>query len=329
MRIVASSLCILLASFIGSLHADNALLQQADTRIFIEQLIKHDQFNRQDVVNALKQAQYQPKIVELMERPYEKKDWDIYRDLFLTQERVNEGLVFWKENQSILAAVEKQYGVPAEIIVAILGVETRYGKRQGDYRVLDALATLAFYYPKRSAYFSKELREYFLLCREHHVPITTYIGSYAGAIGQPQFMPSNYREYAIDYTSKGHRDLINNKQDVIASVANFFKEHGWQTGQMITTQAQITGWRYRKINTNTKQVAYAVKQLAREGVRPLNGGNKTPNYAGLIELPTAKGPEYWLAYPNFYAITRYNSSPQYALAVYLLSQQIKAQRTAA
>lgn len=329
MRFICLSVFTLLSSLILPSYADQALLQQNNARVFIDQLVKKDQFKREELISALKNAQYQARIIELMERPYEKKDWDVYRDLFLTQDRIQEGLAFWKANQATLSQVEKQYGVPAEIIVAILGVETRYGRKQGDYRVLDALSTLAFYYPKRSAYFSKELREYFLLCREHQVPANTYLGSYAGAIGQPQFMPSNYRVYAVDYMHKGHRDLINNNQDVIASVANFFKEHGWQTGQVVAQPAKITGQRHLQFERNSKQANYSVYRLKKEGIYPLGSSKNTPQYAGLIELNTAKGPEYWLAYPNFYAITRYNTSPQYALAVYLLSQQIKAQRIVA
>lgn len=322
--LLALPLCVLL--FIQTAQADQALLQTKEARAWIEEMVKKDHYDRQALINGLKQAQFQPQIIELMERPYEKKDWDVYRDLFLTKERALEGAAFWKANQSTLAKVEKQYGVPAEIIVSILGVETRYGKRQGDYRVLDALTTLAFYYPKRAPYFSKELREYFLLCKEHHLPLTTYYGSYAGAIGQPQFMPSNYRVYAVDYTAKGYRDLINNKEDVIASVGNFFQKHGWKPGQAVTSPAKIQGNQFQKLTRNTRQPIYETRRLYQAGVKPQKYFWNSPKYAGLLELPTAKGPEYWIAYPNFYAITRYNTSPQYALAVYLLSQEIKAQR---
>ena len=153
-------------------YADSALLHKKETQAFIRDLVKHDHFNRRQLQNILTEAKFQPKIIESMDRPYEKKNWDVYRALFLTPERLNSGLAFWHTNQKVLQQAAKQYGVPPEMIVAILGVETLYGKRQGDYRVLDALTTLAFYYPARAPYFKRELREFLLLCREHHVSPT-------------------------------------------------------------------------------------------------------------------------------------------------------------
>lgn len=223
---------------------------------------------------------------------------------------------------------EKKYGVPAEIIVAILGVETLYGERQGENRVLDALATLAFDYPKRAPYFKHELKEYLLLCREHGVPATQFKGSYAGAIGQPQFMPSSYRNFAVDFYNKGKRDLVTNNDDSIASIANYFRAHGWQTNAGVAQHVRIVGTRYKQLRINPRRANYYYSQLTSNGVKPTNASHNHPSRAGLIELVTTQGNEYWLAYPNFFVITRYNSSPQYALVVYLLSQQLKQQWTA-
>lgn len=322
---------ILSFCFLGSLtcsvYADNALLRHKDVQHFVQYMVKHDGYNRAQLIAALKDAKFQPQIIDSMEKPYEQKTWDVYKSLFLTPQRVQAGMDFWQAHANTLARAEKEYGVPAEVIVAILGIETQYGKRQGEYRVLDALTTLAFYYPKRSPYFTKELREYFLLCRERHESPQHYIGSYAGAIGAPQFMPSNYRVFAVDYTGQGKRDLINNPQDVIGSVANFFAKHGWLTQQNVAQPAQLHGERDAHMAINSKAANYSYRRLMDLGVKPVSPVRNHPNQAGLIELTTNQGVEYWLAYPNFYVITRYNSSPQYALAVYLLSQQLREART--
>lgn len=307
-------------------YADNALVQRKDVRQFVNNLVVQDKLNRSELVAALKAAQFQPQIIESMDKPYEKKSWDEYKSLFVTAKRVQAGVEFWQENAATLARAEREYGVPAEIIVAILGVETQYGKRQGEYRVIDALTTLAFHYPKRADYFKRELREYFLLCHEHHVSPLKYIGSYAGAIGQPQFMPSSYRTYAVDFAGHGHRDLVNDNKDSIGSVANYFHQHGWVSHSVVAQPVHVMEARRGALTVNSKQPDYNYNTLITAGVLPLSRLPRHPQQAGLIELITNKGAEYWMAFPNFYVITRYNSSPQYALAVYLLSQQLREQR---
>lgn len=233
------------------------------------------------------------------------------------------GIQFWKQNQAILKQAEAKYGVPANIIVAILGVETRYGQRQGDYRVIDALSTLAFDYPPRAPFFKKELGEFLLLSREHHTPPTDYLGSYAGAMGKPQFMPSSYRYYADDFLGNSKKDLMHDDQAVIASVANYFHQHGWKPSAAVAQPAQVRGYALRHINMSLKTANYPLWKLKQEGVSPLSSPFHTAQKAGLIQLDTKTGHEYWVAYPNFYVITRYNTSPQYALVVYLLSEQLK------
>lgn len=319
------SIFITLIFFSCSSHSDTAFTQRKDVQQFINMMVKKHHFNAKQLTNTMNQVKLQPQIIESMEKPYEKKNWDVYRALFLTAQRVQGGVDFWAANRAALERAQKRYGVPPEMIVAILGVETLYGAKQGDHRVLDALSTLAFEYPKRSPYFTKELTEYLLLCREHKVPATHYKGSYAGAIGKPQFMPSSYRYYAIDSNNKGHRDLVANNDDVIASVANYFHKHGWKKNEGIAQNAQLKGWHFKKIQTNPRTANYNYKQLESAGVKPITASQNHPSRAGLIELMTDDGKEYWLAYPNFFVITRYNSSPQYALAVYLLSQQLKQQ----
>ena len=187
---------------------------------------------------------------------------------------------------------------------------------------MDALTTLAFNYPKRSEFFTKELGEYLLLCREQGVPANQYMGSYAGAMGKPQFMPSSYRFYAVDFTGNGKRDLMNDDRDVVGSVANYFHRHGWKMNRAVAQPVNLLGSRSKQLRTNSKTADYALKQLLADGVKPLSALLDRSDKAGLIELMTPKGQEYWLAYPNFYVITRYNTSPQYALVVYLFSQQL-------
>ncbi len=306
--------------------ADASLLQKPEARSFIQEMVKTHHFKREEVVRALREAEYQPKIIESMERPYEKKTWDVYQAIFLTPQRLNEGLAFWQQNRVALEQAEKQYGVPASVIVAIIGVETLYGKHQGTYRVLDALSTLAFYYPKRSAFFTKELKEYLLLCREHHVSPSIYKGSYAGAMGKPQFMPSSYRFYAVDFIGKGHSNLMEDDQDAIGSVANYFHQHGWKKDQLVVQPVELHGSRYKKFNTNARVPEYPYWRLVNAGVVPKFPSRQHPEKAGLIELNTTQeGAVYWMAYPNFYVITRYNTSPQYALVVHLLASQLQQQ----
>lgn len=322
-RCLIFSLVSLLLSL--TCHADKAFTQRKDVQQFIREVSREHRFDERQLNQIMNEVKIQPQIIESMERPYEKKNWDVYKAIFLTPQRITSGLNFWRANQKTLELVEKQYGVAPEIIVSILGVETLYGERQGQYRVLDALATLAFNYPKRAPFFKKELKEFLLLCRENHVPANQYLGSYAGAIGQPQFMPSSYRHFAVDYRHKGSRDLITNNEDVIASVANYFHQHGWKQNQGIAQPAKLKGTQYRRLSINQRKANYTYNQLLQHGVTPVTLAHNHPYKAGLMEFVTAAGNEYWIAYPNFFVITRYNSSPQYALVVYLLSQQLKSQ----
>ncbi len=306
-------------------YSDTALLQRKDVQLFVDDMVAHHHFDKKQLIADLSEAKSQPQIIQSMDKPYEKKTWDVYKALFLTPARLQAGLDFWRANQKELEIAQKKFGVPAEVIVAIIGVETLYGKNQGNYRVLDALTTLAFDYPKRSEYFTKELKEYLLLCREHGVPVTYYKGSYAGAMGKPQFMPSSYRFYAVNFAGRGRVDLINDDKDVISSVANYFHQHGWVMNDMVAQPAIVRGARYRHLTTNNKFPDYSFKHLIASGIRPSSMIAHHPAKAGIIELMTHQGEEYWVAYPNFYVITRYNTSPQYALVVYLLSQQLGRQ----
>jgi membrane-bound lytic murein transglycosylase B len=310
-----------------SSYADSSFTKRKDVQAFINTMVKNHHFNKNQLTETMSQVQLQPRIIDSMERPYEKKTWDIYKEIFLTTQRLKGGLEFWAANQKVLDKASQRFGVPPEIIVAILGVETIYGKSPGEYRVLDALSTLAFNYPKRSRFFLKELKEYLLLCREHHVPATYYIGSYAGAIGKPQFMPSSYRRFAVDFAHKGHSDLVNNNDDAIASIGNYLHQNGWKPNEGIIQAAQLLGNQLKSAHTNPRRANYNYAELTKLGIKPVTAAYNHPVRTGVIELITKQGNEYWIAYPNFFVITTYNVNPQYALAVYLLSQQIKQKRT--
>lgn len=307
----------------SSAHAN--LTKRDDVQFFINSLVKYHGFKREEVLAVMDQVELQPKVIESISHPYENKTWDIYKQLFLTDERVKEGLNFWIRNQKALQDAEKTYGIPPEVIIATIGIETIYGKHQGDYRVLDALSTLAFEYPPRSAFFSEELTQYFLLCREQKVAPTYFKGSYAGAMGKTQFMPSSYRNFAVDYTHKGRSDLINDDADAIASVANYYAKHHWIPNQPIAEPVDINGTRYKSIDMKFKSAEYFVKDLMLIGIKPTTNVITRPPKAGLLELINTKYKEYWMVYPNFYVITRYNTSPQYAMAVKLLAEQLRAQ----
>jgi membrane-bound lytic murein transglycosylase B len=318
-------ICCICAFLLQSafLHADYSYMSSKDVQAFINNMVVNYNFDRKQLNSIFKEAKFEPNIIETMDRPYEKKNWDAYRSLFLTENRLEAGIAFWKDNKATLDEVEVKYGVPANIIVAIIGVETLYGQHQGKYRVIDSLATLAFNYPKRSEFFTKELREYLLLCKEQNVSPLKYYGSYAGAIGKPQFMPSSYRYYAVAYNGTNKADLINENKDVIFSIANYFVKNGWKRDINVAEPAKVFGGKYKKLATNTKIPGYSFADIISSGVIPKVKTSRHDGKAGVIELTTNNGNEYWIAYPNFYVITRYNTSPQYALVVHLLSEQLK------
>lgn len=303
--------------------------QRKDVKKYIDATVKKYPFTRKELVEVLDDVKVQPRIIKAITTPYEQKPWDIYQKSFLSPKRISQGVDFWLKHQSTLEKIEKQYGVPANIIVAILGVETSYGKIQGKHRVLDALATLAFEYPRRASFFSRELTQYLLLCKEQGVAPNTILGSYAGAIGQPQFMPSSYRHYAVDYSGNGKKDLRGDTNDVMASVANYFKRHGWKNKQAVTQPATFNGDQYKSINTRARKATLPLNTLSTLGVEIQSTTGPSPKRAGLIRLNTSDNqPQYWVAYPNFYVITRYNTSKQYAMAVFQLSEKLKQRKLA-
>ncbi len=285
-----------------------------------EMAAKHG-FDQRALLKTLSAARFRHDIIKAMQRPAEGKPWYQYRPIFVTSARARGGLSFWGENEELLARAEREYGVAPEIIVAIIGVETRYGGYIGKHRVIDALSTLAFGYPKRAKFFRGQLEEYLLLAREEDVDLETAVGSYAGAMGMPQFIPSSYRAYAVDFDGDGKRDLFGSKADIIGSVANYFKRHGWQPGRTVALKAHTGEAQTEAFVKAGMKPSIPVSQLKKSGIsvnKALNGDE----LVSLVRLQLEHGNEHWLGLKNFYVITRYNHSNLYAMAVYQLSREI-------
>lgn len=281
-----------------------------------------------EVLEVLAEARYQQSIVDAMTRPAESKPWHAYRPIFLTSKRINGGVAFWRENESLIARASEAFGVDPEIIVSIIGVETYYGRVTGNYRVIDALATLGFYYPEslkrdRSEFFAGELLEFMLLTREEDLPVNKVTGSYAGAMGMGQFISSSYRAYAVDFDDDGRRDLWRSTPDVVASVANYLHRHGWKKGELVALRAVPAGTLDTNIiSSGPYTPEHRIADIAEHGL--VSRADLDPErLAGVLELEEEARNIHFLTFDNFYVITRYNRSPLYAMAVLQLSQEIK------
>ncbi len=299
-------------------------LDRPDVEAFVDKMVEEHDYDRNDVLDILGQAESKDSIIEKISTPAEKRlTWAEYRPIFITKERIDAGVKFWSENSETLNAISKQTGVPVEIVLGIIGVETYYGRITGGHRVLDALTTLAFDYPPRETFFRRELEEYLLIVREEDLDATEPVGSYAGAMGRPQFMPSSFRAYAVDSTGDGKRDIWTNWADVAGSISNYFLEHKWKTGQEVASQATLgDAWQGPAPEPkNTLKPSETVSSLSKKGVlfaTSLDDDSKSQ----LLAYAGADGAEYWVAFHNFFVITRYNRSVMYALAVHQLGQEI-------
>jgi len=321
--ILSAALC---GAMIGPSPGQANTAQRQDVKAFIDRLASEHDFKHDDLKQLFGQIEIQPEIIEAMNRPYEGKPWFEYRPIFVTEARISEGATFLQENYQTLKQAEQEYGVPTEIITAILGVETRYGRYRGKYRVVDALATLGFDYPRRSKFFLKELEAFLLLSREESFDPLAITSSYAGAMGKPQFMPSSYRMYAVDFDGDGSRDLLDNSADAIGSIANYLSRHGWQRDQPVAIKTSAGQQAPQKMG-KLKKPRKSIQHWQNQGYKPVKSAPEQLS-AELIVLETTQAPEYWLGLQNFYSITRYNHSELYAMAVFQLSQGIKQQHQA-
>jgi membrane-bound lytic murein transglycosylase B len=311
--------------------------ERADVREFAREISTRNGLNEADVLVGLAQVNIQDSIIQAMQRPAESKPWHQYRPIFLNEKRIADGAVFMREHAAKLSELEQKYGVPAEVLVAIVGVETGYGRNVGKYDVLDALATLAFEYPPRAPFFRKELEQFFLLSREENIPLASVKGSYAGAMGMPQFMPSSYRQWAVDGDVDGKRNLWLSTDDVLASVANYFVQHGWQRGASVTVPVQLPESLLdspEKLDAMLNRGRDLAAKTTLGELRAL--GVNVPISQGAENLPTMlmafqyeDSIRYVVGLPNFYVITRYNHSQHYAMAVWELAQAIRLRAKAA
>jgi membrane-bound lytic murein transglycosylase B len=299
--------------------------QYPELREFIKTFAEKQRYPEGSLRAAFAQARMRPEIVEAMERPREAQPYYEYRKQFLTDNHLQRGTQFWNQHAATLEKVSKKYGVAPEIIVAILGVETHYGRNKGEYPVVDALATLWLHHPPRSDFFRRELEEYFLLARELRVDPSSIKGSYAGAIGMPQFIPSSYRRYAVDGNGDGQRDLAKNADDAIASIGNFLNVHGWVAGETPVDDVELRGTLYFWIEKLGVKPALTISGLSQYGVLPRTAVSPERR-AALIAFESDAGPYYRLGYNNFYVITRYNRSKRYAMAVVELAERLRRQR---
>ncbi len=295
---------------------------------FIQRMVVQHGYAEADVSRLLRDSRHKQSILDAMSRRAEARPWHAYRPIFLTQTRIDEGAEFWSEHRETLARAEELYGVNAEIIVAIIGVETFFGRRAGRHRVIDALVTLGFKHPRRGAFFTSELEQFLLLAREESLAPLKILGSYAGAMGVPQFIASSYRRYAVDFDQDGRRDLIHGVSDSIGSVANYLARHGWQRGQLVTVPARVDGDKYSELLARGLKPNTPLAEMARYGVstRAELPGDRP---GALVELENGKSKEYWLGLKNFYVITRYNHSALYAMAVFQLAEEIRVKYSGA
>jgi membrane-bound lytic murein transglycosylase B len=297
--------------------------KRTDVKEFIAHMAGTYSFKKRALSKLLKDAEFQPAIVEAMDKRAEKaKLWYEYRPIFVTEQRIQEGVEFWTAHRQTLDQASIHSGVAPEYLAAILGVETRYGRRTGTYRVLDALATLSFDYPERAKFFRDELEQFLLLTREGRLDPKTLKGSYAGAMGAPQFMPSNYRRYGVDADADGRIDLWSDWPDVCASVGNYLKEHGWIAGEPVLEEASVAPERAADLDGRKLALSETVASLMAKGVSfesALPGDAPTI----LIAADEADGVHWRVGYNNFYVITRYNHSALYAMAVYELAGAVK------
>ncbi len=323
----------LAAMLLGGLLSAGAQAQDygskhADVPAFVEKMQTEYGFSPQHVQSLLDQAVRQEAILKAIARPAERvKPWHEYRAIFITDKRIKDGLAFWDEHAETLARAEKEYGVEPEIILAIMGVETSYGGNMGSYRVIDALTTLGFDYPPRADFFRRQLESYLVLTREQQMDPLVLKGSYAGAMGYGQFIPSSYQAYAVDFDDDGVVDIWNNPVDAIGSVANYFHQHKWEHGAEVAIAADVKGDRFAGGDTiaqglEARKTVAELQQLGWTPKKPLDADREVMAF----EFDAGERMQYWLGLNNLYVITRYNRSVMYAMVVHQLADLLREAR---
>jgi len=287
----------------------------------VRTMVANDGFTENELRSILAGASIDQKTLALMDRQYESLPWYKYRNLFINDERIARGVDFWKTYEGLLARAEQEYGVSQQVIVALIGVETHYGTRIGDKSVLDSLVTLSAAYPRRSEFFSSELRTFLNMTRKEGIEPASVVGSFAGAIGIPQFMPSSYEAYSVDFNGNNQRDLVNETADAIGSVANYLKVHGWRAGKPIYAPIPRMPESGLPLVTKRAKPKLSIADIQSAGISFDATG--ASDKAAVLRLTEETKKRYFVGYRNFYAITRYNPSVNYAMAVTELSEAIR------
>lgn len=326
MKELIAALCLLALSLAYGTGLAQVTELRAEVEAFVVEMSERHGFDASALRRLMARARTQEAILRAMARPGTARPWFEYRPVYVNPERVAAGLKFWSENAAVIARASRRYGVPEEIIVATLGVETNYGRDTGKFRVLDALYTLAFDWPARAEFFRSELEQFLLLAREQGVDPLTPRGSYAGAMGIAQFMPSSYRKYAVDFDGSGRPDL-SRSADAVGSVANYMNAFGWEPGGLVAVRAEAGGERVGEFVDQGLKPASSVEVLAEAGIRPRT---QVPGEteAAVLRLQGEDGPLYFLGFNNFYVITRYNRSVNYAMSLFDLAEALAAARAA-
>ena len=289
---------------------------------FINTMVTDHGFDRDYMNKTLDSIKTDYRVLKAIKRPSTAKPWHEFKEIFLSNNRTDKGVSFWKKNYYWLQQAKNKYGVPPEIVVSIIGVETIYGKRVGIFPVLDSLYTLGFKASRRNKFFRGELKHFFLMCRENNFDVADVKGSFAGAVGMPQFMPSSYRAYAVDFDKNGQIDLWNSLPDVIGSVANYLNVHGWERDKPIVFRSSFKRKEAFQLTKLGVKPHMKVSDLKKQGVY-FTDHVKDSEEAAVLWLQGKKKREYWVSFKNFYAITRYNRSLNYAMVVHQLAQRIK------
>ena len=300
-------------------------------QLFQESAENSNRLNKNSLLNAFSKITKNNKVIRYVNPPKQSKivasrSWKKYRKRFINSQNIQNGLKFWRKNKSWFDLAEQTYGVPAEIILGIIGVETRYGTVMGNFSIFESLASLAFYSPRRAEFFKKELEEFILLCQENNLDLLSQKGSYAGAIGIGQFMPSSIHKYAVDFDKDGKIDLINSQADAIGSVASFLNKHGWQNGQPVAFPINLNGHLPQSWLDYGVEPKINVNDLKQLGMQTLAPDDSVVALVDLVDFDSKgnSADEYWVGLRNFYTITRYNRSYFYAMSVFQLGESIKA-----
>lgn len=305
-----------------------SFLSRPDVQRYIDRKVASGQFSREEMEAFFANVQNKPNIISIMDKPGTSRPWYEFRKNNVAGSRISGGVNYWNANEYAVSQASRMYGVPPEVLVAIVGIETNYASNMGSFRVADALTTLAFNYPRRAEFFRKELDELLQLAHEERRDVFTFKGSYAGAMGVPQFMPSSFRKWAVDANHDGRRDIWSNQEDVMASVANYMKQHGWQTGGKISVpvRLQMSEALQAKLDENT-QLTHSVGDFKRLGVQVLDNSVADSEKAFLYRLETSPGQyDYYLGLNNFYTIWKYNNSRLYVSAVKEIADTVARSR---